>query len=148
MVSDVNSNKGENTVWNFESDKESSFSPIPAGVYNLVVTHVEMKTTKKNDQRLNMTFTVTDGEFVGRKIFEGFMLSGNEKAVQIARGQLKSLLKVAGKPFEIKGPEEFMGIEVSASVKIQPSKDGYDERNNISTFKPKQASEASAQVPF
>jgi hypothetical protein len=135
-------------MWSFENDKEVSFEPMPAGVYNVAVTNVEEKETKNGDKRLSMTFTVIDGEFVGRKIFEGYMLSGSEKAVQIARGMLKSLLKVAGKDFNLKGPEDFLGIEVAASVKIQAAKDGYDARNAISSFKPKQAVEMSATVPF
>lgn len=135
-------------MWSFENDKEVSFEPMPAGVYNVAVTSVEEKETKNGDKRLAMTFTVLDGEYVGRKIFEGYMLTGSEKAVQIARGQLKSLLKVAGKDFNLKGPEDFLGIEVAASVKIQAAKDGYDARNSISSFKPKQAVEMSSQVPF
>jgi hypothetical protein len=136
------------TLWDFSSDKESSFDPIPAGVYNVVVTSVEDKLTKNNDKRLAMVFTVMDGEHEGRRIYEGFNLTGSEKAVQISRGQLKSLLKCAGKSFDLKGPEEFMGIEVAASVKIQPAKDGYDAQNKISTFKPKQNIAASSATPF
>lgn len=137
-----------NVLWNFEADKESSFSPIPAGTYNLVVTAAEMKETKTGNQRLAVTFNVTDGEFAGRKIFDGYNMSGTEQAVQIGRGQVKSLLKCANKPFEISGPEELIGIEIAAAVKIQPAKDGYDEQNKISSFKPKQTVTASGTVPF
>lgn len=136
-------------MWNFEADKESSFEPIPAGTYNLVVTKAEMKETSKGDQRLSVEFTVTDDpEYAGRKIFDGYMLSGSEKAVQIGRGQIKSLLKVAGKDFNITGPEELLNIEIAASVKIQPAKDGYDAKNSISSFKPRGTVAASNTVPF
>lgn len=135
-------------MWDFSSDKESSYSPIPAGTYNMVVTAAEMKETKTGNQRLAVTFNVTDGEFAGRKVFDGYNMSGTEQAVQIGRGQVKSLLKAANKDFNISGPEELIGIEISAAVKIQPAKDGYDESNKISYFKPKQAVSQSGAVPF
>ena len=129
-------------------DKESTFAPIPAGVYNLIVTDVEDTVTKKMDKRLNVTFTIADGEYQGRKIFEGYQLSGNEKAVQIGRGQLKALWRCAGHDtFSIETPDQFLNIEIAASVKIKTSEE-YGDKNTISTFKPKMKTQASGQVPF
>ncbi len=131
------------------ADKENSFEPIPAGIYNMIVSDVEDTATSKGDRRLRMTFTITDGEYVGRKIFEGYNLTGNEKAVQISRGQLKALWKCAGHDaFVINHPSEFQNIEIAASVKIQPAKDGYDAKNTISSFKPKQKQADTTAVPF
>jgi len=135
-------------LWDFSSDKESSFEPIPAGVYNVTVTEATLGETAKGDQRLKVTFAVIDGEYTGRKIFEGYMMSGNEKAVQIGRGQVKSLLKVAGKDFNITGADALVGIELAAVVKVQAGKDGYSDKNAVSSFKPKVKVAESTAVPF
>jgi len=138
-----------NMFLNLTEDKESSFDPIPAGTYNLIVTNAEETETKNKDKRIKLTFSVSEGEYAGRKIFEGYQLSGNEKAVQIGRGQLKSLWKCAGHTeFIIKSAQDFNNIEIAASVKIQPGKDGYDAKNSISSFKPKIKSVAADATPF
>ena len=122
-------------MWNFTNDKEASFDLIPNGVYQVIVDKAEEGTTKAGDPKLSMTFVITDGEYQGRKVFSNFNLGGNEKAVQIARGQLKSLLKCAGKSLDIKGPHEFYGCEVLASIKIKKD-DAYGDKNIVSFFKP------------
>lgn len=139
-----------NSLWDFSSDRETSFSPMPAGTYNLEITHVEDTLTKAGDKRLKVTFSVIDGEYVGRKIFEGYNLTGaNQKAVEISRGQIKSLLKLSGRDnFQIKDPSELIGIQVSASVKVQEGKDGYSDKNTISSFKKKTAAKVTEEVPF
>lgn len=136
------------SLWNFTDDKESTgFGVIPKGVYNASITEAKMKDTQKGDQRLNLTFTIQGGDYHGRKIFEGYNMSGSEKAVQIGRGQLKAILKAGGKGFEISGPEDFLGIELAISVKVIPEKDGYAEKNGVQGFKPAVES-ASGVVPF
>jgi hypothetical protein len=135
-------------VFDFTNDKESSFEPIPAGVYNVRVAACEAKKTQAGDLRWAVEFVVTEGPHTGRKIFDGFNLEGSEKAVQIARGNIKSLLKAAGKDFSINGPEDLVDIEVSASIKIKAPQNGYDAKNTLSSFKPKVATQESSEVPF
>lgn len=128
--------------------QESSYEPIPAGVYNLIVTQAEETTTKNNDSRIKLTFSVSDGDYAGRKIFDGYQLSGNETAVKIGRGQLKSLWRCAGHTdFNISSPSELLNIEIAASVKIKEDP-SYGPKNVISTFKPKQATATTTAVPF
>lgn len=128
--------------------KESTFAPIPAGVYNLVVTNAEDSVTKNMDKRLKLTFSVADGEYAGRKIFEGYQLTGNETAVTIGKSQLKSLWKLTGHDtFVIDSADQFLNLEVAASVKVKTD-ETYGDKNTISTFKPKMKTEASGQVPF
>jgi hypothetical protein len=123
---------------------------MPKGVYNLVVTEAEDTVTKAGNKRINMVFSVTDGQYAGRKIWEGFNLTGdNAKAVQISRGQLKSLWKCAGhSDFRIDSVDKFVGIEISASVKIQEGQNGYEDKNVISTFKPKAKTSETSDIPF
>lgn len=129
----------DSSIFDFSQDKESSFSPMPAGTYNLEITEAEATTTKAGDQRLKLTFSVIDGEYVGRKIWEGYNLTGvNQKAIEISRGQIKSMLKLSGRDnYQLKDPSELIGIQLAASVKIQEGKDGYSDKNTISSFKKK-----------
>lgn len=131
-------------------DKEATgFEPIPAGVYNLIVVGAEDTLTKNGDKRLKLVFSVADGDYAGRKIFEGYNLSGNPKAVEISRSMIKRLMKCAGKEsFVLKDPTDLLNTEVAASVKVQPGKDGYDPKNTVSSFKPKVAPEAQSGIPF
>ena len=137
-----------NPFLDLTEDKESSFQPIPAGVYNLIVTDAEETVTKNMDKRVKLTFTVSEGEYQGRKIFEGYQLTGNQKAVEIGRGQLKALWKCAGhSEFVIQSVDQFLNLEIAASVKIK-SDETYGDKNTISSFKPKVKATASEQVPF
>ena len=137
-----------NPFLDLSGDRESTFEPIPAGVYNLVVTGAEEALTQKGDKRIKITFAVADGDYAGRKIFEGYNLSGNPKSVEIGRGQLKSLWKCAGNnEFVINSVEQFLNIEIAASVKIKTD-ETYGDKNVISSFKPKKQVTATAAPPF
>lgn len=130
------------------NDKAPSSEPLPPGVYNLVVTKAEEKPTQKGDKRVQLEFSVADGEYAGRKIWEGYQLSGNPKAVEIGRGQLKALWKCAGHTdFNIASPEQLLNLEIAASVKVK-EQDGYNPKNTISSFKPKQKVQQSSGTPF
>jgi hypothetical protein len=137
------------SFYDFSADKEATSTPIPAGVYNLVITEAEDTHTKKMDKRVKMTFTVMDGEHKGRKIWEGYNLTGaNEKAVQISRGQIKALLKAGGKEdFALQSAADFIGIEIAAVVKVKTD-ETYGDKNVISAFKPKKPIEAAEGTPF
>jgi hypothetical protein len=139
-----------NFLLDLTDDAESSFAPVPKGTYQLCVTDADEVVTKAGNKRINLTFSITAGEYAGRKIWEGYNLTGeNTKAVQISRGQLKSLWKCAGhSDFRIESAQSFLGIEISASVKIQEGKNGYEDKNVISTFKPKAKTSESSDVPF
>ena len=135
--------------WSFESDKNDLLrSALPSGEYNILVYAQEMKQTKAGNEALKLTFKVTEGEFKGKVIFQQYNLSGNEEAVKISRGQLKSLLVSANHNVNISGPHEFVGLEVTAMVKIEKS-DMYGEQNRISYFKPlKKSAPKDNGVPF
>ena len=98
---------------------------------------------------LVLAFKVLDANGFGRMIFDNFMMSGSPKAVEIARGRLKSILKSAGKPFEITGPEDFFGCCLSVSVKIKKD-EVYGDKNVISYFAPSVMSDDTNldELPF
>jgi hypothetical protein len=136
-------------MWDFTNDEQgkNSFALLPKGEYNAIVdSFKERKTNSGNDQML-LTFIITDGDHKGRKITKGYLMSGNEKAVQIARGQLKTLLACAQKGFDLKGPWEFVGLEICLGIKIAPNHEG-QEVNEVSYTKPKKNTYSSESVPF
>lgn len=136
-------------MWDFTSAQDVS-NVVPVGVYNVIVSQAEQKTSSSGNEMLKISFKITDGEHKGRMIFENFMLSGNEKSVQINMSRLKALLTCAGHKLNIEGPHEFVGLEVAASVKIKTDEQ-YGDKNTISMFKPKAAvkdTTASKASPF
>ena len=142
----TNDTKPEVNMWNFEKDKETS-NIIPAGIYNVKVDKVEMGQSRSGNEILKLGFRILDGDYAGRMVFHNYNMSGNEKAVEISRGQLKSLLKCGGKPLTIEGPQEFLDIIVTASIKIK-SDDTYGDKNVISYFKPYEGPKETSDVPF
>ena len=137
------------SFYDFSNDQAATNTPIPAGVYNLVITKAEDALTKKGDKRINMQFTVMDGEHKGRKIFEGYNLTGsNETATRISRGQIKSLLKCAGKEdHDLSGPGDFLNLEIAAVVAVKTD-ETYGDKNVIKSFKPKKAEQMAGGTPF
>lgn len=70
---------------------EDSFSPIEPGTYPVIVEQVEMRMGKTSNQPyLNWEFTVTEGEFEGRKLWYTTSLQPN------ALFNLKGLLSTLG----------------------------------------------------
>lgn len=133
--------------WNFSNDKESGPELLKEGIYNVLVDKAELKETKAGNQAMSMTFTILDGEGRGRKLFHQFNLTGSEKAVEISRGQIKSMLKLAGKSLDIQGPQDLLGLEVAVSVKIRKD-DVYGDKNVISYFKQKVKDQEPTGTPF
>jgi hypothetical protein len=134
----------------FTNDVAAS-NTVPKGSYKVVCESFEEKQSQSGNDRLILSFRIIEGEQKGRVLYEGYNMTGSEKAVQISRGQLKALVASSGRAdFNLAGLHEFVGMTVQASVKIQESKDGYPERNVITAFKPVLGGSApdQGQVPF
>lgn len=76
----------------------NQFDAIPAGKYEAVISESEMKPTKTgNGSYLNITFTVTEGEYANRKVWARLNLDNpNATAVKIARGELSAICRAIG----------------------------------------------------
>lgn len=54
----------------FKGVSESgNYAPIPNGVYRLRITSIQDGETRNGDPMANVTFTVVEGPFTGRKVF-------------------------------------------------------------------------------
>lgn len=71
---------------------------IPAGDYEAMVTHSEIKFTKDGTGRyLELTLEIQSGQFQGRKLWDRLNIENrNQKAVEIAQRQLSSLCHAVG----------------------------------------------------
>lgn len=122
--------------FNANEQEPVSFGVLPAGDYTIAADESEVREARSGEGHyLSVRFSVVDGEFQGRKLWDRFTLShSNEKAVQVGRGKLSGLCRAAGK-LEIGDSAELHGIPVSARVKIRPAQGEYDEQNEITSYR-------------
>lgn len=85
-------------MYNPEAEAQQDFAPIPSGEYPAQIVESDMKPTKNSDgQYLELTYSVLDGEFKGRKVWVRLNLDNpNAQAVEIANRQFKSIQEAAG----------------------------------------------------
>ena len=82
--------------------ENKSYSPLPKGEYDVDITNSTVKTTRAGDgQYLSVEFTIS-GEYNGksydgRKVWQNYnLINKNDKTVEIAKQQLKSLCDSIG----------------------------------------------------
>lgn len=110
-------------------------SPIPVGEYVVQITDSDVKPTKSgNGHRLELTFEVMDGEYKGRKVFEGLNLDNpNPKAVEIAQRDLSAICHAVGK-LQVSDSQELHYKPLVIRVDIE-ERDGYSPRNVVKAYK-------------
>jgi hypothetical protein len=110
--------------------------PIPPGWYNVAMVESEMKPTSSGDgYRLAITFAVIDGQFTGRKLFEGLNLKNpNAMAQEIAYKQLSAIAHAVG-VMQVDDSSQLHNIPLKVKVKIKPASGSYDAGNSISAYK-------------
>ena len=117
--------------FNSSEHEPSSFDPIPAGEYAVVIVESEMKPTKAGDgSYLNLTLEVLEGDYQGRKIWDILCLEhSNQKTVQIAMGRLSAYCRACGK-VEIENSEELHDIQFKVKVGIRKDEQ-YGDKNTV-----------------
>lgn len=113
------------------------FEPLPTGWYSATITGSEMRDTRAGDgEYLKVEWTIFDGEFEGRKVWQNVNLKNpNPKAVAIGNEQLAAICKAVGviKPND---SEELHDKVCKIQVKIRPAKDGYPASNDVKNAAP------------
>ena len=76
----------------------TGYDPLPPGKYLVEITDSEMKATKAgNGEMLQLEYTVLDGEFRNRKIWDRLCLRHpNQTAVEIAEANLSAICHAVG----------------------------------------------------
>ncbi len=128
----------------FDANKvkpQVALDPFPAGWYNAHVTKTDLKPTpgkagKAAGKRLEIEFTILDGDYKGRKVFDGFNLeNANPVAAQIGNEQLSAVCHATG-VFKVTDTAQLHGKPLQLKVGYEGEHDGYDARNNYKGCKP------------
>ncbi len=77
--------------------EKKTYGTLPKGEYDVNITNSTVKTTRAGDgEYLSVEFTLS-GEYEGRKVWQNYNLRNkNDKTVEIAKQQLKSLCDAIG----------------------------------------------------
>jgi hypothetical protein len=115
----------------------SSFDPLPAGNYNVIITESEVKETKNGTgQLIALKMCVFDGEFENRIIFSNINFkNAHETTQKIGKQQLASLCKAVG-VLTPKDSSDLHDKPLVVKVIISPAKDGYEAKNEVRAFLP------------
>lgn len=117
---------------------QESFDLLPVGEYECYVSQSDVRTTKNgNGQYVWLELTISEGEYVGRKLFDRInWRNENPKAQEIGQRQLSGLAHAVGK-LKISDTTDVHDIPLIAVVKIEKDKTGqYSDKNIIKAYKP------------
>lgn len=119
---------------NFDASQvqvEDRADALPAGWYNVTVTNTERKPSSKKPQNsyLEVTYTVMDGPFAGRKFFNRMNLWNDDAtAMEIAykgAAGIAALQQSVG-VFNCQSSAQLHGIPLKLKIKLRPAGPGQD----------------------
>ncbi len=151
----MSSNTTKFTGLSFDASKvepAKPLEPVPAGTYPVTMTDGEVKPTADGSgKRFNFELTIADGDFSGRKIFDGLNIENKSaKAQEISQQQLSAICHATG-VIQLQDIQQLFGIPFLAKIgfedRRQDAQDAskwYDARN---TFKGAKPMESGAPAP-
>lgn len=123
-----------------EDVQDSSFEPIPQGLYDIMVSNITDQTSKKGDDMLLIEFEIVDHNYNGRKIWEYWVFpeatdDGKVKTLAISRSKIAALATACGVD-KVNDTDRLVGKTCSARVGIKPSDNPemYPPKNVIKRF--------------
>ena len=128
-------------------DPQQSFDPIPAGKYTAAITKSEIKPTKKGGQRLALELTVMEGEFKGRKLFDGLNIQNENPVAQEIAYKVLSSICHACCIMQVEDSSQLHGIAMEVKVNVEPAQGQYEAKNGIKGYKALEG-QASEVPPF
>lgn len=123
-----------------EVEDQQDFELLPAGEYLVSVEDATIKETQSGGAGINVKLYIAEGDYQGRYLFDWINVAhpSSQKCVDIGLAQLKRLVEASGidtsVPFT--DPAVLIGKLVIAKAGIQKGKDGYEDKNNVKTYKP------------
>lgn len=127
-------------LFNFDATaidpQQSSFDPLPAGVYVARVVDSDLRPLKSgNGTGLSLQFEIIDGQFVNRRVFANLNVQHtNDIAERIGQEQLAGLCKACGIP-KLKDTQQLHNLPIKIKVKIRKDQTGqYEDRNEITAY--------------
>jgi Protein of unknown function (DUF669) len=121
--------------------------PLPPGRYLVQIVNSEMRPTKDGmGQLLWLELDVLEGEYAGRKLFDRLnLINANPTTVEIAQRTLSAICHAVDK-MQVDDSEQLHLIPITADVKVQPPKNGYDASNTL-RYMPLEKQTVSRPVP-
>jgi hypothetical protein len=122
----------------FDSNQHESlgaFEPIPAGDYPMAITASSIEDTKaKTGKYIKFEFTIMDGKFKGRKIWNNLnIVNPNPVAVEIAQKELATICRACNK-LTITDTQELHEIPFMGKVKIRPASGDWPANNDMVNY--------------
>lgn len=123
-----------------EVEPTASFDPLPAGKYVAAITGSEKKNTKKGDGNyLELEFTVLEGEYRGRKVWDRLCINHPKDITQkIARGNLSAICRAVG-VMQPRDSVELHNLPLVISVKCKKREDTGEITNEVKGYSEKTA---------
>jgi hypothetical protein len=150
-----------------QNDFDSNSGPIPNGTLAWVMVKVRwfnqdqgiVETTSKHtgSQYLDCELTVVGGRHDKRKVFTkiGIYSPNGETYTNMGRSAMKAILEVgvgagAQNPngYKINSYADLSGLKAAVRIKIEPGKDGYQDKNDISLWLTPNADSPGAAAEF
>lgn len=127
-------------------EPNAGFGLMPRGEYDAVIVSSERKATKAGDGHyLSLEFQVLSGEYQNRKLWANLNLwNKNDKAVQIAKGDLSAICRAIGVPTP-KDSSELHNKPLKLSVAIKKNNQTDEDENRIVGYKSRNAGTAVEQ---
>lgn len=124
-----------------------SFDPIPAGVYEAVITESKMQDNKAgNGSMLVLTFEIISGDYAGRKLWEYLNVEHpNATAVEIAYQTLALICKAIGLA-RVQDSSEMHDRPLLITIKMSKQADGTF-RNDIKGFRSREGLTTPTKSP-
>lgn len=125
---------------------QASFTPIPAGTYQVAIVDSEVKPTKNSGGTMAVfTLQVTDGQYMGRKVFARINVrNANPEAERIGQSQLSSLCHAAG-VLQLQDTAQLHNLVIRARVKVRKD-DNYGDSNEVVAFESAKSGNPAATV--
>lgn len=126
-----------------------SLEPVPAGEYLVEIIESDALQTKAgNGERLAITFEVIDGEFRGRKIWDGISYRhSNPKAQEIGQKQINALCRAIGFSGHLEDSTQLHGTPLVVRVIVGQDDPQYRPKNIVKAYKAANEAPAPAAPP-
>lgn len=116
------------TQLNFDAtnvEPQAAFDPIPSDKYVAAVTNSELKPTKAgNGSFLQLEFTILDGEYKGRKLWDRLNINNpSSQATDIARSQLSAICRAVG-IMQVRDSNELHHRPLQITVRVKQDDSG------------------------
>lgn len=127
---------------------QDDFAPLPAGQYIAQVTESAVAPTKSGTgMMMKLTWTVLDGQFKGRKVFDRINVANqNPEAEKIGQRQLSAICHAAG-VMKLQDTNQLHGKPCTITLKIRKDEQ-YGDSNEVKGYAAVGGAMQQPAIPF